>query len=151
MQKYISKFIQYLQVEKNYSDHTITNYRVDLESFQEYLGKTAIKDVEYIHLRRFLAHLRTQELKPRSLARKLSSLRSFFKFLQRENVIQDNPALLLMSPKLDKTLPKFLSEEEMVTFIESPSLKTEFGRRDRAILELLYSTGMRVSELVGWT
>jgi len=78
MRAYVQKFISYLEVEKNYSEHTITNYQVDLQSFQKFLGKTPITKVEYIHLRRFLAHLHSQELKPRSLARKLSSLRSFF-------------------------------------------------------------------------
>lgn len=149
MNPLIKKFITYLEVEKNYSEHTVTNYLADLESFQKFLGKTPVEKVDYMHLRRFLAHLRSLELKPRSLARKLSSLRSFFKFLQREGVIKDNPAVLLMSPKLDKTLPKFLSEEEMVAFIESPDTTRESGARDRAILETLYSTGIRVSELVG--
>ncbi len=149
MNRYVRKFISYLQVEKNYSSHTIQNYTSDLEYFLSFIGKTPVTKVDYQLLRKYLAHLRGQQLKPRSLARKLSTLRSFYKFLFREGVIQDSPAALLMSPKLDKTLPKFLSEDEMVALIEAPDTKTMCGKRDRAILETLYSTGIRVSELVG--
>ena len=149
MNRYIDKFISYLQIEKNYSPHTILNYKADLEEFFKFLDKQAIDQVDYLFLRRYLAHLRTKNYRPRSLARKLSTLRSFFRFLQREGLIKNNPALLLMSPKLDKVLPKFLSEDKMTQLIETPSTETESGKRDRAILETLYSTGMRVSELVG--
>lgn len=149
MNRYIEKFVSYLEVEKNYSTHTILNYKLDLEEFFKFLDTTAVDRVDYTYLRRFLAQLRTKQYRPRTLARKLSSLRSFFKFLHREGYITENPAVLLMTPKLDKTLPKFLTEAEMVKFIESPDLKKDLGRRDRAILETLYSTGIRVSELVG--
>ena len=108
-----------------------------------------VEAVEYPDLRRFLAQLKARNLKPRTLARKLSSLRSFFKFLQREKVIQSNPAKLLVTPKLDKPLPHFMSEEETVQFIESPKSGKINSPRDKAIFEILYSTGIRVSELVG--
>jgi len=149
MSRHVDKFISYLQVEKNYSTHTILNYRIDLENFLGYIDKTTVQDVDYQLLRKYLAHLRTFELKPRTLARKLSSLRSFYKYLFREGIIKNSPATLLMSPKLDKPLPKFLTEIEMEHFVEAPDIKTVFGKRDRAILETLYSTGIRVSELVG--
>jgi len=149
MNRYIDKFLSYLEIEKNYSRHTLLNYKLDLEEFLAFLDRTSLEQVDYLTLRRFLAHLRTRELRPRSLARKLSSIRSFFRFLQREGYRKDNPATLLMSPKLDRILPKFLSEGDMVKFIESPEGKTILGKRDRAILETLYSTGIRVSELVG--
>lgn len=149
MDRYLGKFISYLEIEKNYSPHTVLNYRADLEEFLQFTKPEPIEKVDYLLLRRFLAQLRAKMYRPRTLARKLSSLRSFFKFLQREGFIAQNPAALLMSPKLDKMLPKFLTEQEMVTFIEAPSLKSVSGRRDRAILETLYSTGIRVSELVG--
>lgn len=149
MNKHVDQFLNYLSVEKNYSDHTLLNYRLDLKEFFEYLEGTPIEQVEYTQLRRFLSHLRTKELKPRTLARKLSTLRSFFKYLQREGIVEENPTNILLSPKLDKSLPKFLTEEEMKVFIESPKLNNDFGRRDRAILETLYSAGIRVSELVG--
>jgi len=149
MNRYLDKFITYLDVEKNYSGHTLLNYKLDLIEFCRFLDAQSIENVDYLFLRRFLSHLRSMELKPRSLSRKLSSLRSFFKFLHREGHIKENPAVLLMSPKLDKPLPKFLTEEEIDRFIEAPKTDTDLGRRDRAILETLYSTGIRVSELAG--
>lgn len=149
MNRYLDKFISYLEIERNYSPHTILNYRLDLEGFFEFIDKTPIEKVDYLFLRRFLAQLRTKQYCPRTLTRKLSSLRSFFKFLHREGFVQENPAILLMSPRVGKTLPKFLTESEVARFIEAPSLKNVSGMRDRAILETLYSTGIRVSELVG--
>ena len=149
MNRYIDKFLSYLDVEKNYSKHTILNYRLDLQEFIVFVDKTPIEKIDYLLLRKFLAQLRTKRHKPRTLARKLSAIRSFFRFLHRESLIKSNPAILLMSPKLDKVLPKFLSEEEMIKFIESPSTEKISDKRDRAILETLYSTGIRVSELVG--
>ncbi|MCK5214793.1 MAG: tyrosine recombinase XerC [Candidatus Omnitrophica bacterium] len=149
MNRYIDKFIDYLEIEKNYSPHTILNYRIDLDEFIKFSEDIPVQRVMYIHFRKYLAQLRTKHLKPRSLARKLSSLRSFFKFLHREGFITDNPALLLVTPKLDKILPKFLTEDEMIQLIESPRLPKSADRRDRAIMETLYSTGIRVSELVG--
>jgi integrase/recombinase XerC len=149
MIKYLDKFFTYLEVEKNYSSHTIINYRVDLKEFAGFLGKIPIEAVEYPDLRRFLAQLKNRNLKPRSVSRKLSSLRSFLKFLQREKVIQSNPAKLLMTPKLDKPLPHFMSEEETVQIIEAPKPGKFNSLRDRAIFEILYSTGIRVGELVG--
>ncbi len=149
MASYLDKFFIYLEIEKNYSAHTILNYRIDLEEFLVFLGRTPVESVEYPDLRRFLAQLKGRNLKPRTLARKLSSLRSFFKFLQRENVIQSNPAKLLVTPKLDKPLPHFMTEEETVQLIESPKIGKINSLRDKAIFEVLYSTGIRVSELVG--
>lgn len=149
MDRYLNKFITYLDIEKNYSKYTILNYRLDLEEFFEFIDKTPIEKVDYLFLRRFLARLRTKKHRPRTLARKLSSLRSFFKFLNREGLIKENPAALVMSPKLDKILPKFLSEDEMNRLIDSVSLLKKAGRRDKAIMEVLYSAGIRVGELVG--
>ncbi|MBF0532335.1 MAG: tyrosine recombinase XerC [Candidatus Omnitrophica bacterium] len=149
MNRYLEKFIRYLEVEKNYSVHTIVNYRLDLEEFFAFGNIETMEAVDYLLLRRFLAHLRDRGHKPRTLARKSSALRSFFKFLQKEGLIKNNPAVLLLTPKLDKSLPKFLSEEDVVKFIETPNAAQPGGIRDRAILETLYSTGIRVSELVG--
>jgi tyrosine recombinase XerC len=149
MTKHLEKFFTYLEIERNYSGHTILNYRIDLEEFFKFLGPTSIEAVGYPDLRRFLAQLKGRNLKPRTVSRKLSSLRSFFKFLQREKVIRSNPAKLLVTPKLDKPLPHFMSEEETVQLIESPKSGKLNSPRDRAIFEILYSTGIRVSELVG--
>ncbi len=148
MNRYIDKFLSYLDIEKNYSKHTILNYGTDLESFFVFLKSTTIERVDYFHLRRYLAELKSKDLKPRTLARKLSALRSFFRFLYREGLIKKNPSTLLMTPKLDKKLPQFLSEGEVKRLIESPKKKDEASQRDGAILETLYSTGMRVGELV---
>ena len=148
-QPLVKKFLSYLDIEKGYSPHTILNYRIDLNEFFTFIGNLDVKQIEYLQLRRFLAELKNHQYKPRTLARKLSAIRSFFKFLQREGLIQENPAALLVTPKLDKTLPKFLSESEMTRLIEAPSLKKISGKRDRAIMETLYSSGIRVSELVG--
>ena len=98
MDRYIDKFITYLDVEKNYSHHTTLNYAIDLREFAAFTGSTALEKIDYLFLRRFLAHLRTKEYLPRTLTRKLSTLRSFFKFLHREGHIKNNPATLLMSP-----------------------------------------------------
>lgn len=149
MNRYVDKFISYLDIEKNYSKHTILNYTLDLEEFFKFGQETPVEKIDYLFLRRYLAQLKTKQYRPRSLARKLSALRSFFKFLEREGLVKNNPTTLLMSPKLDKPLPKFLSEEEMVSLVDAPALDQLSGKRDHAILETLYSTGIRVSELVG--
>ncbi len=149
MDKFIQKYLTHLEIEKNYSPHTILNYRLDLAEFSKFFGDGAVEGIEYSTLRRFLAEMREKNLKPRSVARKLSSLRSFFKYLQREKVIKNNPAALLLTPKLDKPLPHFLSEAEAQQIIEAPKSDKISDTRDRAIFEALYSTGIRVSELVG--
>lgn len=149
MNRYVEKFLTFIDIEKNYSPHTILNYKLDLVEFVDFIEDKPLEKVEYNDFRRFLAQLRSNQFKPRTLARKLSSIRSLFKFLQREGYIKENPAVLLMTPKLDKTLPKFLSEVEMTQLIEAPKLLKYAGQRDRAIFETLYSSGLRVSELVG--
>ncbi len=147
--KYIEKFIRYLEIEKNYSKHTILNYHLDLEAFRLFLGESDLEKVDYLALRKYLAALKERKLVARTVARRLSSLRSFFKFLVREGFLKNNPILAISSPKQDKHLPSFLTEEEVSRLIESAFTDDERGRRDRAILEMFYSTGMRISELVG--
>jgi tyrosine recombinase XerC len=149
MQRFIEKFVSYLDIEKNYSPNTILNYREDLQEFSQFIKEAPLEKVDYLTLRRFLAFLRTKNLKPRSLARKISCLRSFFRFLCREGYLKNNPTILLSTPKLDKRLPNFLTEDDMVKLVESPSSNEVSGLRNRAILEALYSTGVRISELVG--
>ena len=149
MQRYIDKFINYLKIEKNVSNHTIINYTIDLKAFSLFLGEADISSVDHLALRRFLAELRGRSYSKRTIARKLASLRSFFKFLYREGHIKSNPITAISSPKLDKKLPKFLDIGKVTKLILSPDLGTLSGLRDRAILETLYSCGIRVSELVG--
>jgi tyrosine recombinase XerC len=149
MERFVEKFIRYLEIEKNYSGHTILNYRLDLEDFQAFLGTSPVERVDYLGVRKYLAVLKEKNLKSRSIARKLSALRSFFRFLTREGFIKANPVASIVSPKLDKHLPQFLTEDEAGRLIESSIPKNNSGLRDRAILETFYSTGIRISELVG--
>lgn len=158
MQEYIDRFGDHLRYERNVSEHTLRNYMSDLEQFHDYLcpadtrGKRPnidIKQVDHITIREYLSKLYQEKRKKTSIARKLATLRTFFKFLCREQVMQMNPARLVASPRLDKKLPKVLSVDDVIRFIETPDTDTVLGKRDRAILELLYATGMRVSELAG--
>lgn len=147
--RYIEKFIRYLEIERNASKHTLINYSIDLKSLMEFLKEEPIEKVDYVELRRYLAHVKEHNLSKVSIARKIATIRSFFKFLFREGIIKNNPASSLSTPKRDKHLPKFLDEKEIVLLLESPGKEDEAGLRDGAILETLYSTGIRVSELVG--
>ncbi|MDD5116112.1 MAG: tyrosine recombinase XerC [Candidatus Omnitrophica bacterium] len=152
MEKYIEKFIRYLEIEKNYSAHTVLNYRHDLEDFGRFLAGADPGKVDYLSLRKYLAVLKEKNLGSRTVGRRLSALRSFFRFLSREGYIKANPILMLSSPKLEKHLPSFMTEEEVKKLIESAFARNEtdiLGLRDRAILESFYSSGLRISELVG--
>ncbi len=149
MQRYIEKFKNYLAVEKNYSKHTIMNYLVDLNEFSIFIGEVEISSIDYLLTRKFLGYLRQRNISKRSVARKLSSLRTFFRFLVRDGYVKNNPISNIATPKLDKKLPIFLDEKSILKLITSPSEKTFRDARDRALLETLYSTGIRVSELVG--
>jgi len=148
MERHIEKFLRYLEIERNASEHTILNYRHDLEEFRSFLKDIDVASIDYLFVRKYLAHLKEKNLTVRTVSRKLSSLRSLFKFLIKEGYIKINPTDSIVSPKQEKLLPKFLTEEDMVRLIEAPDTATVKGLRDRAILETLYSTGMRISELV---
>lgn len=148
MDRYIGKFLTYLEIEKNASPHTITNYGTDLRAFRDFLKGTPIEKVDTLTARRFLAHLKEKGYAKRTIARKLAVLRSFFKFLSREGYLKSNPLSITSSMKLDKKLPIFLDVNKIAQLIESPGKNELLGLRDRAILETLYSTGIRVSELV---
>jgi len=148
---YTDKFLNYLAVEKNYSALTVTNYKVDLKEFESFLNSRDSKDVrniDYFILRKFLSTLSERKLDKRSLSRKISTLKSFFKFLLREGIVKNNPAASLIYPKLDKQLPKFLTEAEVEKILNLPEGDRVCDLRDKAILEFLYSTGARVSEMV---
>jgi tyrosine recombinase XerC len=152
MEKYIEKFVRYLEIEKNYSGHTVINYRLDLEDFARFLAGAELEKIDYLSLRKYLAVLKEKNLGNRTVGRRLSALRSFFRFLSREGYIKTNPILMLSSPKLDKHLPSFMTEDEVKKLIESAFARNEkdvLGLRDRAILEAFYSSGLRISELVG--
>lgn len=149
MDRYINKFLTYLEIEKNVSGHTLLNYHLDLKGFRNFLSEKDVREIERLDIRKFLSHLKEKNLKKRTLARKLSTLRSFFKFLLREGYIKTDPVGGVSSPKLEKKLPIFLDVDKVTKFVESPDRDSIQGLRDRAILETLYSTGIRVSELVG--
>jgi len=151
---YIDKFLNYLTIEKNYSGYTITNYKTDLSEFEMFLksrGGKDIKDIDYFLLRKFLSVLSERKLDKRTLSRKISTLKSFFKFMLREGIVKNNPASALIYPRLDKPLPKFLTEKEVENILELPEGNELMDLRDKAILEFLYSTGARVSEMVSLT
>ena len=150
MERYIEKFIRYLEIEKNYSPHTVLNYRLDLEDFKKFLGEGInLEKIDYLLLRKYLALMKEKGLSSRSVNRRLSTLRSFFRFLTREGLLKTNPMLSLSSPKQEKRLPLFMTEEEVSRLIEATHPKDEMGLRDKAILETFYSSGLRISELVG--
>jgi integrase/recombinase XerC len=149
MNRYIKRFINYLNIEKDASVHTIKNYKIDLRDFTEFTNDEPVNKITHLTLRSWLAHLKNKGYKRSTIARKLASLRSFFKFTVREGYIKTNPVANLATPKQEKKLPTFLSVEEVVKLIEAPSKGDKNGLRDRAILETLYSTGIRVGELAG--
>lgn len=154
MQRTIDRFLRYLKVERNSSDLTIKSYREDLtllvEYFTESLGRVpAPSTITPQHLRTYVAALHDAGYAKSSVARRLASMRSFFKFAQREGVCNSNPAKPLRNPRRDRKLPHFLTSREIGKLLTAPPLDDPMGRRDRAIFETLYSAGLRVSELVG--
>jgi len=149
---WIERFLRYLEIEKGASPHTLNNYAKDLFQFRDYLKQQRIDDfaaVSYFMVRNFLAQLYTREYAKRSVARKLSALRSFYAYAVREGLADESPFGHVRTPKLEKKLPGFLYVEEMRHLLEAPDPKTPIGMRDRALLETLYATGVRVGELVG--
>lgn len=145
------RFQEYMRVVRQASKHTMRAYTRDLLGFREYLeeqGITLPEEVKRRHIRGYLATQHQAQNKASTLMRKLSSLRSFFRYLMRNEILEHNPLDSITNPKLPQTLPRFLSLGEVNELLEAPSDRTALGSRDRAILELLYATGIRVSELV---
>jgi integrase/recombinase XerC len=157
MEQLLTQFLEHLRYERNVSEHTLRNYQSDLEQFIDHLapanpknGKRnfpSLADIDHITIREWLATLHTAQKKKSSIARKLAALRTFFQFLVREGLVEQNPAKLVATPRQEKKLPKHLSIEDAIKFIETPDTDTELGKRDRAMLELMYATGVRVAEL----
>ena len=154
LQEDLTQFFQHLKYERNLSPHTLRNYASDLDQFREHLlgveGRDDIdsKEVDRLTIREWMASLHGDHKKT-SVARKLASLRTFFQFLIREGKLDSNPAKMVATPQIERQLPNPLSIEDAVRFIETPDINTHLGRRDRAIIEFLYATGIRVGELVG--
>jgi integrase/recombinase XerC len=151
MEQILDRFIQHLELERHFSPFTVRNYQRDLKGFLDFLraeGIASLEEVERPTLRRYLAHLSEQSYVKSSIARKLSALRSFYRFLGRERLVSADPAALISAPKQERRLPSFLTLEEVKRLLARPDPSTPQGMRDRAILELLYASGLRVSEIV---
>lgn len=150
--KEIQNFILYLQLEKNASDHTLTSYTADIADFLNFAKRQGFTGgfdlVNHILIRTYLAELKNQDYARRTIARRIAALRSLFRFLCRENIIEANPFHLVHTPKLEKRLPELLAETEIDELLRLP-VRNLLGLRDLALLELLYATGIRVGELVG--
>ncbi len=155
MNRLIDSFLNYMRYEKNYSDYTVISYAKDLEQFQTYIRDnyeevSDIKTIDSDIVRNWIVFLLDQKISSTSVNRKLSSLKSFFKFLIKQEVISTNPLRLITGPKTKKPLPYFVREKEMDMLLDGDSFEDSFeGVRDRLIMELLYDTGVRRSELVG--
>ena len=151
MNKELDDFINYLEYERNYSNNTIIAYKNNILQLINYLDSINIKDiksVKYETIRGYLSYLHENKYKSKSISRMISSMRSFFKYLKVENVITNNPMTLISNPKLEKKLPKYLTINEVEKILNVPDMNDKIGIRDAFILELLYVSGIRVSELV---
>jgi integrase/recombinase XerC len=148
MKKLMETFLRHLEIERGMSQHTLRAYRKDLETFAAYAEKEP-EDVEMIDVRGFVARQIKDGLSKTTAGRRLAAVRSFLKFLTREGFLKANPAKLVTTPKAEKHLPKFLSVDDVFAVIEKPDTISFIHTRDRAILELLYSSGLRVGEVAG--
>lgn len=150
MEDKIIEFLEYLKKQKKYSENTILNYEIDLKEFKDYLNKETFYylEVNYTFIKGYLVSLYDRKLSRNSVSRKLSSLRSFYKYLCNNEICSNNPFKYVASPKKEKRLPKYLTIEEIKEIFLVPNLEHPLGQRDRLILELMYNTGIRVSELV---
>ncbi|MFH1730738.1 MAG: tyrosine recombinase XerC [Planctomycetota bacterium] len=148
----LDQFLEYIESERNFSEHTLRAYSADVVEFVRFSDRgesLAPGDIDHLMLRSYLAHLRGTGKSRATMARKLASLRTFFRYLVREEIMEDNPAADMRTPRKEQRLPGVLDEKQVRTLIEQPDTSTFLGLRDRAILEILYSTGIRASELVG--
>ncbi|MCM1265388.1 MAG: tyrosine recombinase [Candidatus Gastranaerophilales bacterium] len=146
---YLKSFIAYLSVEKNFSQYTVNAYKSDVTSFFIWAEYKAPEKVDFNKLREYLHFIQKFNYKKTTIARKIAALRTFFKFLHKSQYITTNPAENLSAPKRPKSLPKFLTDDEMSNILDNVNINTPAGLRNKAILELLWATGMRVSELSG--
>jgi len=146
----VNEFLDYIIKQKNYSSNTAKNYQIDILEFKDYLSKEMINylEVDYEFIKGYLMELYKRKLSRSSVARKLSSLRSFYKYLFNNDLILINPFKYVGTPKKEKRLPKYLGANELEVIFSTPDVKLPLGQRDRLILEVLYATGIRVNELV---
>ena len=147
--KHINDFIKYIKNIRNYSENTVINYELDLKEYLEYLNKKDLNliNITYKDVKQYLSYLYDKNYSNSSLSRKISTLRSFYKYLYNESLIKKNPYLYVSLPKKEKKLPRYVNYEDLDLILNIPDLETKDGIRDRLILEILYGTGIRVSEL----
>ena len=138
------KFLDYLKYEKGFSDYTIKSYREDLTEFYDFALDNNV-DIDLV--RKYLRYLYEKKYSNRTVSRKVSSLKSYFKYLESEGIIKDNFMRLISNPKIEKTLPNYLNYEDLEKLLNYPDISNKYGLRDALILEMLYSSGIRVSEL----
>ena len=146
----IDSFLRFLQLEKGLSKNTVSSYQTDIGGFNQWCSDQEIKfsEVNLRHAENFIVSLRKKELAPASISRKISSLKSLFIYLKKQQHIKTNPFQDLVLPKIPKSLPKSMSMAEVNTLLDAPDTSTFIGLRDKTMLELMYATGLRVSELV---
>ncbi len=149
--KLVTEFLLYLEVEKNYSPKTLQAYHQDTLQFLDFINSdhVVLEEITFFTMRHFLGELQSAGYSRSTVVRKLSAVRTFLRFLYREKILNSNNFEIVSTPRLKKTLPYFLYTDEMVLLLSQPDNKTILGCRDKAMLELLYATGIRVSELVG--
>lgn len=150
MNSYIEEFIEYIRIERNYSDYTETNYLIDLEQFEDYLknNKINFKNIKYKEITEYIMYLKeVKKVKPTTINRHLSALRSFYNFLLKENIITSNPFKIVKGPKKEKKLPNYMKYSEFEKLVETCD-ETPLGIRNRALIELLFATGARIGELI---
>lgn len=145
----LEDFKSYILVEKNFSKHTAKAYCSDVLSYLVWIGEEPCETVNFSKVREYLHFIQKFNYKKTTIARKIASIRTFYKFLYRERKVDANPAMNLNAPKRPKSLPKFMTPEEIEQILNNVKIETPAGYRNRAILELLWATGMRVSELSG--
>ena len=150
MKESLNNFVNYIIKQKKYSLNTAKNYEIDILEFESYINKkeTNYLDVDYEFIKGYLMQLYNRKLSRNSVARKLSSLRSFYKYLFNNELIKTNPFKYVKTPKKEKRLPKYLGIEDLDIIFNTPDINTPLGQRDKTILEVLYATGIRVGELV---
>jgi len=148
-QEWIDRFLQYLRIEKGAADNTIASYRHDLEMYRTHLRGADLVRVRAQEISKFLRFLYTRKLKPRSATRAFAAVRGLHRFLILEKATTENPTATVEQPRWWKPLPNVLALEEIDKLLSAPDTATAKGLRDKAMLEVLYATGLRVSELIG--
>ena len=148
------KFIEYTSSERRFSEHTIKSYSSDISQFQDFLSSefditNKVEEISFQLIRSWIAYLLENGINPRSVNRKISTLKTYFKFLLREGVLQDNPMLKVISPKSEKRLPVFIKEDQIENLLNKVEFEEGFvGARNKLIIEMFYVTGIRLSELI---